>query len=179
MFSYTIIKKPTVNTFLVFDFDCGYLHGNMAKSALPLQLREIKRNRLHIHDHCCKAVFLGQLHVYVNSNELKLKRAKKKQLVASFLIQSSSQRQWLPSMKWELAWKLLKVKIMRTRVCRKFTQLIPENGNAQRQFFKWKQNFGNMIKTHYVNDSVRFGQTQWERLNAFCAYFFDCFYEWQ
>ena len=73
MFSFTIIKNPTVHTFLVFDFYCGYLHGNMAKSALPLQLREIKRNRLHIHDHCCKAVFWGQLHVYMNSNALKLK----------------------------------------------------------------------------------------------------------
>ena len=159
MFSYTIIKKSTVHTFLVFDFDCGYLHGNMAKSALPLQLREI--NGIG----CIFMTIAAKLYFWVSCmyTWTQTKTGKEKQLVASFLIQSSSQRQWLPSTKGELAWKLLKVKIMRTRVCRKFTQLMPENGNAQRQFFKWKHNLANMIKTHYVNGSVRFGQTQWER----------------
>ena len=63
---------------------------------------------------------------------------------------------------------------MRRWVCRKLPEPILENGKA---VFKI---FGNVIKKHHVNESVRF----WPNAvgvcsDAFCAYFFDCYYEWK
>ena len=52
-------------------------------------------------------------------------------------------RFWLLGTKGELDFsgKLLKAKLMKTWVCCKSTQLMPDNGKAQSKFFEWKQNF--------------------------------------
>ena len=87
----------------------------------------------------------GKIHANINAAKRELRNAlfssNKKKVIGSNLSPRLCRRHGLVNTKEELTEKLLKAKIVKRKSCHRFTQIMPEIGNAQRQFFECKHNF--------------------------------------